>query len=444
MAEEKMNSLMEKLYFRYILANPEYLDNIEPHYFQHDDIRFIYQIVRESYIISKNKNIPSVKQIAAMVKLHEDGQSISDGVLKSILLGNNDDYDKEDWLKPKFLAWKTSSLLKDNIMKSVDFFRSLKEVDYDNVLQVGNKIKQLISNMDLIGNIEDDLGDDFEDPESHLQSSEVNKISTGWPTLDVITNGGWGHSSLNLLIGETNVGKSMWLHNIAVKMADGGKNVLLVTLEMPSHECMMRMGSMRLKIPINEYPEKSKDIVYMKNKINDLKNVNGGIFTREVGKLIVKKFHSSSLTVTDLDLFITKLEEVKKIKIDAVLVDYLNIMTLEKGLDFGNMLYLKGKHLAEGLRYIADKHNVAMITATQTDKSVWGASDLSLKDIPESKAVAETSDSVFGIIRNPTMKKNNKYRLKILKLRNSKFSDEQVSFDFNIRYLTMENDVLSE
>jgi len=36
------------------------------------------------------------------------------------------------------------------------------------------------------------------------------------------------------------------------------------------------------------------------------------------------------------------------------------------------MLYLKGKHLAEGLRRLGDKYDICMITATQTDKSVWG------------------------------------------------------------------------
>ena len=34
-----------------------------------------------------------------------------------------------------------------------------------------------------------------------------------------------------------------------------------------------------------------------------------------------------------------------------------------------------------------------------------------LKNMPESKAIAETADSVWAIIRNPEMKKNNVYRV---------------------------------
>jgi len=233
---------------------------------------------------------------------------------------------------------------------------------------------------------------------------------------------------------------SMWMQNITVNVANQGKNVLFVTLEMGSQKCIKRMGSMRLKIPIKDYDEKAKDTIFMKNKLNSLKTAHGGMFKSKPGKIFVKKFNTGSLTVTELDNFITKLEERKKIKLDMVVVDYLNIMGLEKGLDFANMLFLKGKHLAEGLRRIADKHKIALITATQTDKDVWDGNDLSLRNIPESKAIAETADSVWGIIRNPKMKKNNLYRLKILKLRDGEHSGEQIKFDFNTTYLNIEND----
>ena len=234
---------------------------------------------------------------------------------------------------------------------------------------------------------------------------------------------------------------SMWLHNIAVNIANQGKNVAVLTLEMAKHKVMKRVGSMRLKIPVTEYEERSKDQVFMKNRINSLKNPNGGIFSANPGKIFVKKFNTSMCTITDIDNYIKKFEEVKKLKLDVLCLDYINLMAIEKGLEFNSaMLYLKGKHLAEGLRYIADKYNIAVITATQTDKAVWGANDIRLNDIPESKAIAETADCVIGIIRNPEMKRNNLYRLKILKLRDGENKEEQIKFDFNTTFLTMEND----
>ena len=237
---------------------------------------------------------------------------------------------------------------------------------------------------------------------------------------------------------------SMWLHNIATNAANNGANVLVITLEMATRKVMKRLGSMRLKINSDEYDEKSKDPIFMKQRLNNLRSQVsvGNLFDSQPGKIFVKKYNTSDCTVTDIDNYIKKFEEVKRLKVGMVIVDYINIMSIEKGFEITNMLYLKGKHLAEGLRKIADKYECAVITATQTDKSVWGASDIKLGDIPESKAIADTADSVWGIIRNPEMKKNNLYRLKILKLRDGEHHEEQVRFDFNTKFLTMENDTL--
>ena len=60
---------------------------------------------------------------------------------------------------------------------------------------------------------------------------------------------------------------SMWLHNIATNAANDGTNVLLITLEMAARKVMKRLGSMRLKINSSEYDEKSKDSVFMKQRL---------------------------------------------------------------------------------------------------------------------------------------------------------------------------------
>jgi hypothetical protein len=238
---------------------------------------------------------------------------------------------------------------------------------------------------------------------------------------------------------------SMWLQNLGSKLSDMGNNVVYVTLEMAAKKCTKRMGSQRLKIPISDYDNVAKDEIFIKNKINEMKNMapsNSLFENAKTGKLYVKKYPTSDCSVTDLETYIKRYQETTRKKVDVMLIDYINLMSIEKGHDLNTMLYLKGKHLAEGLRRIADKYDVCIITATQTDKSVWGASDINLDDIPESKAIAESADSVWGIIRNSQMKKENKYRLKILKLRDGEHHEEQIQFDFNTKYLTMENDML--
>jgi len=434
---EKITIGLEKVFFKYILGNPEQFDKVDTHFFHNEDIQFIYNIVKEEFFVSKK--IPTPQQILAMVKLNDVDKKISDNIVKLLLKGDNSKYE-DDWISTRFRAWKLSKATHNNIMKSIDYIRGLDEIDLDQVSEVSSKIIQMFNESKMIADDDEDLGDDFDDPETHKVTEQTKKMPTGWKSLDRILDGGWDQASLNFLMGETNVGKTMWMNNIAVNAANQGANVLFVSLEMGAQKCMRRMGAMRLKIPIAEYNQKANDTIFMKNKINSLKSSHGGVFKTKPGKIIVKKYDTGTMTVTDLDNFITKYEERKNIKINMVIVDYINIMGIEKGYDFSNMLFLKGKHLAEGLRYIADKHNVVMVSATQTDKAVWGGNDIDLKNVPESKAIAETADTFWAIIRNPEMKKNHKYRLKILKLRDGENAGEQVSFDFNQTFLNIEND----
>jgi replicative DNA helicase len=378
-----------------------------------------------------------------MVKLADQENKINDKVIKLLLQSDNGDISSE-WLSPRFKSWKIKNQLQGDMLKGIDFVRSLDEIDYDNVVDIAQKIKGMFNNVLLVDDDDNDLGDDFDDPESHKQEISKNCIPTGWQCIDTILGGGWSKSTLNVIMGETNVGKSMWLHNIAVNAANAGENVLIITLEMANRKVFKRLGCMRLKIQTDEYDTKTKDPMFLKQRLNNLKSqvTGGNLFDQKPGKLFVKKYNTSDCTVTDIDNYVKKFEEVKRLKVGMVIVDYINIMSIEKGFDVTNMLYLKGKHLAEGLRRIGDKYECAVITATQTDKAVWGASDIKLADIPESKAIADTADSVWGIIRNPEMKRNNIYRLKILKLRDGEHHEEQVRFDFNTKFLTMENDTL--
>ena len=441
--KEVMNAQMEKFFFSWVLEHPTQFYKVEPTFFKNEDIQFIYTVVRDEFLVSKEKRTPSPQQIVAMIKLRDPEEKVSNNIIKAILKNDNTVHE-QGWLENKFKAWRLSNVLRNNVYDAIEKIRNLKEIDYDNVSDIAASVKSVFSNISLIEDDDQDLGADFDDPEMHKQETNKNKISTGWGNVDLILHGGWDKGTFNVLMGETSVGKSMWLYNIACNAANQGKNVAILTIEMSQRKVMRRIGAMRLKIDVDQYDELSKDSTFIKNKINMLKNQGNGLFNTEApGKIFVKKFNTGDCTTTDIDNYLTKLEEVKNVDIDIVVVDYINLMSVNKiNKEIGNNLYQKGKHLAEGLRFIADKFNLALITATQVDRSVWGANDIKLQDIPESKAVAETADTFFAIIRNTEMKKHNKYKLKILKLRDGDHKEEIISFDFHPNFLTIENDIL--
>jgi replicative DNA helicase len=230
------------------------------------------------------------------------------------------------------------------------------------------------------------------------------------------------------------------MQNFAVRSADMGFNVLYVTLEMSERKVMKRMGAMRLKLPINDYDKLSKDTDMIKKRIAALSKADGGdIFDKKVGKIITKFWAAGTATVADFDNYLQKLKEKKDIKIDLVIVDYITLVAAAKGTAADN-LYSKGKQLAEGLRAVGAKYKCPVITGVQVAKDAWNASDITLESVPESKAIAETADTFFAIIRTEEMKRQNIYRFKLLKQRDGDFLKSQIRLSLNPIYLTLEND----
>jgi len=204
-----MNVGMEKIYFKYILDNPEQFNKVEPHFFKNEDIRFVYHVIREEYLLSKKKIVPSANQIYTLVKLHAEEREISKETLKILLRQPNEKYDEEEFILPRFKGWKLSNNVRNHVLKEVEMVRGLEDIDYNNAKEVVSRIKNMVNEIDIIDNDDEDLGADFDDPLAHRQDETIQKISTGWGCLDNILNGGWDYSSLNVLLGETNVGKCL-------------------------------------------------------------------------------------------------------------------------------------------------------------------------------------------------------------------------------------------
>jgi replicative DNA helicase len=340
-------------------------------------------------------------------------------------------------------GWILSNKIKSGSVDIVEETRNLDSIhEFDEVVKQANKIKEIADDMSSISftSGEDDLGSDFDIPENHVQDNHLLKVSCGYSTIDHMLGGGWDTGTLNCLMASTNNGKSLWMQNFAVRSADQGYNVLYITLEMSEKKVLKRLGSMGLRIPINDYDDKSKDIEFMNKKIKERRTSStDGLFDKKVGRIITKFWAAGTATVNDFDNFVKKLKEVAGIDINLIVVDYITLIAPVKGSG-GDTLYTKGKHLAEGLRALASKYNCPLVTSIQVAKDAWNSNDITLQDIPESKAIAETADTFFAIIRTEDMKLQNLYRFKLLKQRDGDFLKSQVKLDLNTTYLTLEND----
>jgi replicative DNA helicase len=436
---------IEKIFFGYILQNKKYFHIIEPYFFKNNEIQFVYQVIRNYMVSDSDIQLPSPKQILEMVGLEDKDGLITREMLKSMLTVNLDEYDEVNFIIPRFNAWILSNRLKAGTVDIVEETRNLDSTnDFETTYITAQKIKEIVDNMSSINFINDgdDMGADFDDVEAHVQDSSKFKIKTGYQTLDHMLGGGWDIGTLNMLMGETNSGKSLWMQNLAVSSANQGYNVLYITLEMSERKVLKRLGSMRLKIPINDYDTISLDTEFMRKKIDSLKKSAGGgsdLFEKKVGKIYTKFWAAGTANVNDFDAFLQKLKDRKGIDIQLVIVDYLTLMVPPKSSG-GDTLYTKGKLLAEGLRALGAKWKVPVISALQVAKEAWNATNISLESVPESKAIPETADTFFAIIRNEEMKRQNLYRLKMLKQRDGDFLKSQIRINLNPVFLNLEAD----
>jgi len=437
---------IEKIFFGYILQNKKYFYIIEPYFFKNNEIQFVFDIIRKYMLQDGDIEMPSPKQILEMVNLEDREGLITKEILKAMLTVTLEEYDEDNFILPRFNAWILSNRLKAGTVDIVEETRNLDTInDFESTLVTVQKIKDIVENMSSLNfvNDDEDMGSDFDDVEAHVQDSSKFKIKSGFPTLDHMLGGGWDIGTLNMLMGETNSGKSLWMQNLAVSSANCGYNVLYVTLEMSERKVMKRLGAMRLKIPINDYDDVSKDVDFIKKRIDHLKKSAGSgsdLFEKKIGKIYTKFWAAGTTNVNDIDKYLQKLWERKGIKIDLVIVDYLTLMVPPGKTAGGDTLYTKGKALAEGLRALGAKYKCPVISALQVAKDAWNSSNISLESVPESKAIPETSDTFFAIIRTEEMRRQNLYKLKMLKQRDGDFLKSQIRINLNPTFLTLEND----
>lgn len=203
---EIMNTNMEKHFFTHILDNPDQFSKVEPFFFKNSDIIFIYTVIRDEYLRSESHIVSSPQQIYAMVKLSDRDGAINDKVIQMLLKSDNSDISNE-WLLPRFKAWKIRNQLDSDVLKSIELIHGIDKTDLTNVTEIAHKLKTIFNNSLGVDDDDTDLGEDFDDPESHKQQISKNSIPTGWSCIDSILGGGWSRSTFNVIMGETNVGK---------------------------------------------------------------------------------------------------------------------------------------------------------------------------------------------------------------------------------------------
>ena len=217
---------LEKVFFSYIMNNKKYFDLVKPYFFRNSEIQFVYKVIREYMIKNINVKIPTPRQIFDMISLEDKDGVITKEILKTILKVDLKEYDEKNFIEPKFNAWVLSNRIRTGTVDIIDETRNLDTItDFDKTVETANKIKNIIDEMSSTNFIQDDdMGSDFDDPETHIQDSSKFKVKCGFESIDHMLGGGWDISTLNVIMAETNNGKCTFSNtNITLRNKENNK-----------------------------------------------------------------------------------------------------------------------------------------------------------------------------------------------------------------------------
>jgi len=207
---------------------------------------------------------------------------------------------------------------------------------------------------------------------------------------------------------------------------------------MSERKILERFDANLLNVPIHD--------LYTLNK-KDFNNRLQHLHTKTNGKLFVKEYPTSCASIADFEILIDEIEAKYGIKFDAVFVDYLNIAISSRIKMGSTNSYGWIKAIAEELRGLFVRKNVAGWTATQTQRGAAKASDFGENEIAESFAIAHVVDLMLGLIVDEQMKEDNEAIIKQIYNRYAGTSTwERMRMKFNRDYMMLEDhpDTLSK
>lgn len=370
------------------------VDYVKPKYFKDQDIKSVFNIIRGFY--EKRDTPPTLTEIKSYLTNDELKKSFKNVVQKFNDLDkkfNEEElfYNTEIFLKEKAIYHTMMDVVEESGKQHVDASLVLKK--FEDAVGIS-----LTTNPGL--NL-------FKDVDTLVESinSEQRFISSGWNWLDEKIGGGFLESgrSLYLFTGETNIGKSIFLGNIAVNIASKGKKVLLISLEMPELIYAQRLGSNVTKIPLSHL---KTEIETLRHQLKEYSQEN------PAASILIKEFPPSTITPDALKAYIKKLQRIGY-TFDAIVVDYVNLLTCK----FGTTSYERVKYITEQLRALTYTFSCPIISATQSNRSGYAVSDPGLNTISESMGLAMTADVIMSIWQEDTDREMGIVRLGMMKNR---------------------------
>ncbi|MFH7834988.1 MAG: DnaB-like helicase C-terminal domain-containing protein [Candidatus Aenigmatarchaeota archaeon] len=369
---------IEKQFLKKILLEKGYIDivlskGINPSYFLEFTYNWVAQVLFWYY--ERYKTLPQKQELMEIVhqsvKLSDHQKQLVLIALEEIFTPDNTKFEFS-FLLDTFLNYYKEASLKTLLFTASTLVREGK-VDkalnkiQEELINIQNKVTFRSEEVDVIKTVDERL--------NRYNSREVNLsngVYIGFPTLDKITyglRGGW----VTIVLGANKSGKSTFLLNAAVNSYLNGYNVVLISLEIPKDQMVIRWDACRTEI---EYDK------LLRNTLSDVE-------IERINRLLKEdKERKNTFYIVDAVNFsahsLYGLLKRLPFKVDLVVIDYLGLMKPIGGLK-NEKVWESFAKIGLEVREVARELNVPILSAMQvnreaykSDSDLYGVEDIAL------------------------------------------------------------------
>ena len=320
--------------------------------------------------------------------------------------------DHFNWFMEEFEAFTKRQELERAILKSADL---LEKGEFDPVEKLIKDAVQI--------SLTKDMGTDyFDDPRARINKyfNSGGQVSTGWPQLDKLLYGGFSRGELNIFAGGSGSGKSLVMMNIALNWLQAGLSGVYITLELSEELCALRTDAVLTNASTKEI---RKDIETTELKVK--------LVGKKAGQYRIKGFPAQS-NINDIRSYIKEVQIQTGIRVDFIMVDYLDLLMPVSAKVSPNDLFVKDKYVSEELRNLAKELGVLMVTASQLNRSAVEEIEFDHSHISGGISKINTADNVFGIFTSRAMRERGRYQIQCMKSRSSTGVGQKIDLEYNI------------
>lgn len=231
-------------------------------------------------------------------------------------------------------------------------------------------------------------------------------ITTGYKAIDThLYHKGWGLRELSVLMGGAKAGKTTGLINFGINAASDIKrfNVLYCSLEVSKQIIADRIDA---NLSNHLMFELDASIHEIKDKVKK--------WHEKSGRFDIVEFPTGSMRVSDLRRLLER-KKAEGVKYDLVIVDYADLMAPERVTD--NSIE-NSKSVYVNLRGLAMEENIAVLTATQTNREGAKAAVAKMEHVAEDFNKIRIADVIISINKTDEERALNQARLYFAAVRN--------------------------